>query len=83
MGGTDEAVTAGNYSKALTAFETEDLNTLGIPSEEDSIKALAVSYTKRLCEEVGKKITTVLGNYPQADYEVISFKNSIIQQCQD
>lgn len=78
-GGQDGTVTAGSYSKAFSAFETEEFNTLGVPSEDDAVKALAVSYTKRLREEVGKKITTVLADYPQADYEgVISLKNSII-----
>src|SRR5690606_14433540 len=33
-GGTDGTVSAGDYTDALTAFESEDFNVLGIPSDD-------------------------------------------------
>ncbi|OMF17246.1 phage tail sheath protein [Paenibacillus amylolyticus] len=77
-GGTAGTSTGNEYSDALTAFEAEDFNVLGIPSEEQSIKQLAVAYTERLRND-GKKFTTMVIGYPQADTEgVTSLKNGII-----
>lgn len=78
-GGTDGEVTGDSFSKAFNAFESETFNTLGVPTEDDLVKALAVAFTKRMREDVGKKFNCVLANYPQADYEgIVSLKNSII-----
>lgn len=78
-GGTDGTVTAGEYADAFAAFEAEEFNVLGVPVTDSAIKQLAVAFTKRLRDEEGKKIQTVLHDYPGADNEgVISLKNSII-----
>ncbi|MGG4344923.1 phage tail sheath family protein [Paenibacillus lautus] len=78
-GGTEGTGGTGDWTKALSIFESEEFNVLGIPVDDDSIKQLAVAYTKRLREDEGKKFVTVLYNYPQADYEgVISLKNSVV-----
>ncbi|MDQ0090182.1 hypothetical protein J2T12_003596 [Paenibacillus anaericanus] len=78
-GGTNGTGGAGEYGDAFAAFEAEDFNVLGLPVDDSAIKQLAVAYTKRLREQGGKKIQTVLYDYPSADYEgVISLKNSII-----
>lgn len=79
LGGTDGAGTAGEYADAFAAFEAEEFNVLGVPVTDSAIKQLAVAFTKRLREEEGNKIQTVLHDYPGADYEgVISLKNSVI-----
>ncbi len=78
-GGSDGEVTAGHYSAALTAFEAQEFHTLGIPSDETEVKALAASFVKRVRDESGKRVNVVLAQYPEANYEgVISLKNSII-----
>ncbi|RCX22589.1 tail sheath protein [Fontibacillus phaseoli] len=78
-GGTDGTGTAGEYADAFVAFEAEEFNVLGVPVTDSAIKQLAVAFTKRLREEEGNKIQTVLHDYPGADYEgVISLKNSVI-----
>jgi hypothetical protein len=77
--GTEGTGGNGDITNALSALESEDFNVLGIPSDDDSIKQLVVAYTKRLREDEGKKFTTVLYDYPLADYEgVISLKNSVV-----
>ncbi|RRJ62403.1 phage tail sheath protein [Paenibacillus oralis] len=69
----------GEWTDAFTAFESETFNVLGIPTDDSSVKQLAVAFTKRLREDEGKKFQTVLYNYPQSDYEgVISLKNSVV-----
>lgn len=78
-GGSDGEVTAGSYSRALAAYEAEQFDTLGVPTEEAAIKALVAAFIRRVRDEAGKKVNAVLVDYPQADYEgIISLKNSII-----
>lgn len=78
-GGVDGAVSNGDWTAALAALEAEEFDVLGVPTDDAAIKQLAVAYTKRLREQEGKKIVTVLYNHPQANYEgIISLKNSII-----
>ncbi|MNZ56789.1 Phage tail sheath protein [compost metagenome] len=78
-GGASGTGGAGEYADAFAAFEAEEFNILGLPVDDNSIKQLAVAYTKRLREQEGKKIQTVLYNYPAADHEgIISLKNSVI-----
>lgn len=77
-GGAAGTSTGNEYSDALTAFEAEDFNVLGIPSDEETIKQLAVAYTKRLRND-GKKFTTMVIGYPEANTEgVTSLKNGIV-----
>lgn len=78
-GGTNGTGGAGEYADAFAAFEAEEFNILGLPVDDNPIKQLAVAYTKRLREQEGKKIQTVLYNYPAANHEgIISLKNSVI-----
>ncbi|GAA0389321.1 phage tail sheath family protein [Paenibacillus motobuensis] len=78
-GGANGSGGAGEYSDALSAFEAEDFNVLGIPVDDSAVKQLAVAYTKRLREQEGKKFQTVVYDYPAANYEgVISLKNGIV-----
>lgn len=78
-GGQEGTGDNGDWTDALAALEAEEFDVLGLPTDDAALKQLAVAYTKRLREQEGKKIVTVLYNYPQADYEgVISLKNSVI-----
>lgn len=75
--GTNGEVTGDSYQKALNKLEPYSFNTLGCLSNEDTIKSLFVSFTKRLRGEMGIKFQTVIYNMP-ADYEgVINIKNRI------
>jgi hypothetical protein len=56
-------------------LESYSFNTLGCASDDDTIKALYIAYTKRMRDEVGSKFQCVVYN-KAADYEgVIDVKN--------
>lgn len=77
-GGTAGTATGDEYADAFAAFEAEDFNVLGIPVIDTPTKQLATAYTKRL-REAGKKFTTMVIGYPEADYEgVTSLKNGVL-----
>lgn len=78
-GGADGTVTNQNYTEYLSAIELYEFNTMGIPTIDSSLKAVAANFVKRLREQEGRKIQVVLEKYPEADYEgVISVKNGVI-----
>lgn len=78
-GGADGTVINGDYTNFLTSIEVEDFSTLALTSTDPTLKALYVSFAKRLRDDEGTKIQVVLENYPAADYEgVISVKNGVI-----
>lgn len=77
-GGTDKEITGNEYSNFLDKIESEQFTTMVYAGEDDITKGLFDSFTKRLRDDEGYKITTVLHNYTKADYEgVISVKNEI------
>lgn len=77
-GGTDKEITGNEYSEFLDAIESENFTALLYAGEDDVTKGLFESFTKRLRNDEGYKITTVLHNYSKADFEgVISVKNEI------
>nr|WP_317356790.1 phage tail sheath subtilisin-like domain-containing protein [uncultured Tyzzerella sp.] len=74
--GTDTNVNNSEYSKFLSLVESENFNVLVYDGEDEQTKALFESFTKRLREDEGVKICTVLHNYTKADFEgIISVKN--------
>lgn len=76
-GGTDKAVTGNDYSVFLDKIEKEDFTTLLYAGSDDTTKGLFTSFTKRLRDDEGYKVTCVLHDYTKADFEgVISVKNS-------
>ncbi|WFB60577.1 phage tail sheath family protein [Paenibacillus sp. BR1-192] len=80
-GGSAGTGTAGEISNALSRFEAEEFNVIGIPIDETTVKQLVTAWVKRLREDEGKKITAVVVNYPQADYEgITSLRNGIITE---
>lgn len=66
--GTSTAATGATYQNFLAAIESVQFNTLVCDSNTDTIKALFVSFTKRLRDNVGIKFQTVVYKYA-GDYE--------------
>ncbi|WP_276358412.1 phage tail sheath family protein [Cohnella caldifontis] len=78
-GGSDGAASNQDYLDYLAAVETQDCNTIALPTSDPTMKGVFVSFCKRLRDDEGKKIQVVLENDPSADYEgVISVKNGVI-----
>ncbi|MGE5703545.1 MAG: phage tail sheath family protein [Clostridia bacterium] len=78
-GGTNGTVTNQDHTDYLAAIEVHDFQTLALPSSDSALKSLYTAFTKRQREEEGKKIQTVLAQYPLADSEgVISVKNGVV-----
>lgn len=76
VGGENGTSTGENYSTFLDKIEAEDFTTLAYAGEDEVTKALFDSFTKRLRDDEGYKITTVLFDYIKADFEgAISVKN--------
>lgn len=76
-GGTDKEVTGSDYSTFLDKIEAEDFTTLLYAGSDEVTKGLFTSFTKRLRDDEGYKVTCVLHDYTKADFEgVISVKNS-------
>lgn len=76
-GGTDREITGNDYSNFLDKVEAEEFTTLLYAGEDLITKSLFDSFTKRLRDDEGYKITTVLHDYTKADFEgVISVKNT-------
>jgi hypothetical protein len=76
-GGENGTVSGEAYSNFLDKIESEDFTTLLYAGENEVTKALFDSFTKRLRDDEGVKITTVLFDYTKADFEgVISVKNN-------
>ena len=76
-GGENGAATGESYSTFLDKIEAEDFTTLLYAGEDEVTKSLFDSFTKRLRDDEGVKITTVLFDYAKADFEgVISVKNN-------
>ena len=75
-GGTDGTVTGESYAEFLDLIERESFNTIAYAGEDEVTKLLFDAFTKRLRDEDGYKITCVLYDYANADFEgVISVKN--------
>lgn len=78
-GGTDTTGTGADYADFFDAIQVYDFNTMAITAEDDSTKALAAGFIRRLREDEGKKVQVILGNYEGADYEgVINLANGVV-----
>ncbi|MDR0671887.1 MAG: phage tail sheath subtilisin-like domain-containing protein, partial [Oscillospiraceae bacterium] len=76
-GGTTVSVINADYQNFLYHIESYAFNVLCCPSDNDTIKAQFVAFTKRLRDEVGSKFQTVIHQAQDADYEgVVSVKNN-------
>lgn len=78
-GGTNTTGTGADYADFFEAIQVYDFNTMAITAEDNSTKALAAGFIRRLREDEGKKVQVVLGNYEGADYEgVINLANGVV-----
>ena len=71
-GGTTGAVTGSGYTDFLAAAEAEDFNVLAYNGSDETTKKLFANFTKRMREEEGVKIVTVLHDYAADQEGVIS-----------
>ena len=76
-GANGETSTGAQWQDALAALESVSFNTLGVLSDDEAVKALAVAYTKRLRDEMGVKFQTVVYNYNADDKGIINIINSL------
>ncbi len=67
-GGSDSAFTGTTYQTFLSLIEAESFTTVLYDGEDDTTKSLFASFTKRLRDDEGSKITCVLYD-KAADYE--------------
>lgn len=78
-GGVTTSGTGADYSDYFEALSVYDFNVMALPVEDESTKAIAVSFIKRMREGEGKKVQVVLGNNEGSDYEgVINLENGVI-----
>ncbi len=78
-GGTNGSVTGSQYTAALAAFEPYSYHVLVCPTDEATVIDTFVAYTKRLREELGIKLQTVVYR-KAADYEgVMNVWNSAVE----
>lgn len=78
-GGTSGTSNGASYTAFLNALEIEEFNVVGYPGSDTEVKALITAFVKRLRDDEGKKVTCVLSNYANADYEgVVSVKNGVV-----
>lgn len=77
--GADGTVTNLEYTDFVAAAENEYFDTIGLPLDEgDELKAMFVSFIKRLREDQGAKVRGVLANY-DGDYEgVTNVTNGVV-----
>lgn len=68
--GTDGTVTNANYTAYLTAIQTYQWDTMGIPADNDTVAAEVVTAITTMRDTYGKKVRAVLYDYA-ADYEGI------------
>ncbi len=77
-GGTAGEVTGANYQNFLDKIESYSFHVLGCLSTAPTIQALMVAFTKRMRDEQGVKIQTVLYNAVSPDYEgIVNIKNAV------
>lgn len=76
-GGADGAVTLADYTKFMEALELQTFSTVACISNDADVKALFVSFTKRMMEDEGKYFQTVIPDIA-ADFEgILSVKNGV------
>jgi hypothetical protein len=79
IGGANGTVTNQEHSNFLSALEVQDFQTVGLLSQDNSLKALYTSFVKRLRDTEGKKVQAVLSDYATAGHEgIISVKNGVL-----
>lgn len=76
--GTDGTPTSADYADFLSQIELQAVDAIACPTSDPEVKALFVAFEKRMIQEEGKYLQTVVPDL-QADFEgVISVKNGVI-----
>lgn len=79
VGGANGTVTNAEHSDFLSQLEVQDFQTVGLLSQDNTLKALYSAYVKRLRNTDGKKVQAVLSDYATADHEgIISVANGVV-----
>lgn len=79
VGGANGTVTNAEHSDFLAELEVQDFQTVGLVSQDNTLKALYSAYVKRLRNTEGKKVQAVLSDYATADHEgIISVANGVV-----
>ncbi|GKU79858.1 phage tail sheath family protein [Paenibacillus sp. L3-i20] len=79
QGGSNGTTTNADFTDYMAAIEIHNFDTLAYTGVDATLKGIFTSFCKRLRDVEGKKLQTVLENYPTADYEgVISVKNGVV-----
>ena len=74
-GGTNGEVTGDAYQKYLDKAESYSFNTMGVVTNDETVKKLCINYVKRMRDDVGVKFQLVL-HHVDADFEgVINVDN--------
>lgn len=77
-GGDNGTVTNSDYAKFLSAIETYTFNAIACPSDEIDVKNLFTAFGKRMVNDEGKYIQSVVPDIGTADFEgIISVKNGV------
>ncbi|WP_440705906.1 phage tail sheath family protein [Heyndrickxia oleronia] len=77
-GGTNGTPTNQDYMDFFAAAEGEHFDTVGLPVDEEQLKASFVAFIRKVRDEQGRKVKGVLANYP-ADYEGIdNVRNGVV-----
>lgn len=69
-GGTNGTVSNTNYTNYLTAIQSYNWNTMGIPADNPTVAAAVSTFIKLQRDQYGKKVQAVLYNYSD-NYEGI------------
>jgi hypothetical protein len=78
-GGADGTVTNADHNDFLVAVETQNFNSIGLVSTDQTLKSVYTTFIKRLRESEGRYVQVVMSDYPTADFEgVISVKNGVV-----
>ncbi|SFM29130.1 Phage tail sheath protein [Gracilibacillus orientalis] len=76
-GGSNGTVANEDYVDFIGAAESEHFDTIGLPIDEEALKATFVSFVRRLRDGQGIKVQGVLPNYP-GNYEgIINVTNAV------
>lgn len=76
--GTDGTATSADYADFLSKIELQTVNAIACSTDDPTVKALFIAFEKRMVQEEGKYLQTVISDSP-ADFEgVISVKNGVI-----
>lgn len=76
-GGQNGDVTPQAYANFLSALESENFNSVAFPFDDEALKATAVSFIRRMREDIGVKVQGVVANYNGSYEGIINVTNGV------